>query len=459
MLNKIKGSFRDPSGFLFYKKGVLYRNIDKSYEENYKKLVSSGLLAELWNKDLLIKHREVETQKSDFSSFKTIQPEKLPFISYPYEWCFSELKDAALLTLEIQKIALSYGMNLKDASAFNVQFKNGKPIFIDTLSFEIHNKNTPWVAYKQFCQHFLAPLALMKYQDLRLNILFRTFLDGVPLDLASSLLPKKSLLNFSFLTHIHLHAKTQKHYANKPERGQLRKSPKMNKDALLALISSLESAIKRILIKEIDTEWGNYYNSTNYSESSFLKKREVIEEFLRKSGKIKNVWDLGGNTGVFSRIASNKDIKTISFDIDPLAVEKNYLLTKKNQESNIFPLVMDLTNPSPGLGWAHSERYSLQARANSDLIMALAIIHHLCISNNLPFLNIAEYFSKLAKNLIIEFVPKSDSNVKRLLATREDIFKKYDEKHFEEAFLKFYQIKEKRKIQDSERILYLMETF
>ena len=419
-------------------------------------MLSSGILEEFWKNNLLVKHKEVGIKKQNSSTFKTISPEIVPFISYPYEWCFSQLKDAALLTLKMQRMALSFEMSLKDASAFNIQFKNGKPIFIDTLSFEVYENGSPWIAYKQFCQHFLAPLTLMCYQDLRLNQLLKTFIDGIPLDLASSLLPKKSYLKFSLLTHIHLHAKTQKHYADKPTKSRIARTVKMSKNAHLALISSLENAVKTLKPAKIKTEWGNYYKKTNYSDNSFLQKRNVIKKFLEKSGKPRNVWDLGSNTGSFSRIASNMGISTVSFDIDPIAVEKNYLLTKKQRESDILPLVLDLTNPSPSIGWAHEERISLQKRANSDLIMALALIHHLSISNNLPFENVAEYFSKLAKNLIIEFVPKSDSNVKRLLSTREDVFPKYNERYFEKAFSKYYKIKDKTKLKDSERTLYLM---
>lgn len=455
---KNKGSFRDPSGYLYYEDGILLRNIQNPYKKHYEKIISSKLLKELQNKKFLINHKELNRKKRSLGTYKIIQPELIPFISYPYEWCFGQLKDAALLTLSIQKMALFHGMTLKDASAFNVQFKNGRPILIDTLSFEIYNKDTPWVAYKQFCQHFLAPLALMCHQDLRLNQLSRNFIDGIPLDLASSLLPKKSYLKFSLLSHIHLHAKSQKHYANKPNKGKASKTAKLSKHALLALISNLEGAITSLRPKEISTEWGNYYDATNYSDNSFDEKKKIIENFLSKSKNVSSVWDLGGNTGIFSRIASDKGIFTLSFDIDPIAVEKNYTLVKKQKEDCLLPLVLDLTNPSPNLGWAHEERESIEKRSHADLIMALAIIHHLCISGNLPFEKVAEYFSKLGENLIIEFVPKSDSNVKVLLATREDIFTDYDEKHFEQVFSKFYKIKGKIRLKDSERILYLMKT-
>lgn len=449
---KIKSSFRDSSGFLFIRDGQLLRQINKTYQEDYELLLSSGLYQKLISQKLLIDHQE-EGLLDFYSSagYKIIKPRQLDIISYPYEWCFSQLKDAALLTLQIQKLALEHGLSLKDASAYNVQFYNGRAIFIDTLSFEKYKEGCPWPAYKQFCQHFLAPLALISYKDLNLGQLAKLFIDGVDLNLASKLLPISSWLNFSLLTHIHLHAKSQKHYADK----KIKYQRKISKQAVLALIDNLESAVKKLKFPPTSTEWGEYYSFTNYSDKAFEYKKELVEEFLEKL-KPKNVWDLGGNTGIFSRLASDKNIPTICFDIDLVAVEKNYLYTKKNKEKNLLPLFLDLTNPSPNIGWANQERDSWQDRGPADTLMALALIHHLAISNNLPFDRIASYFSNLGNNLIIEFVPKDDSKVEKLLATREDIFSEYDQAHFEEAFSKYFDIKESKNIKESKRYLYLM---
>jgi hypothetical protein len=449
---KISSSFRDPSGFLFTRDGRLLRQINKIYADEYKLLISSGLYKNLTNKNLLIPHQEIDSP--EFYSelgYKIIEPQKINIISYPYEWAFSQLKDAALLTLQIQKIALEHNMSLKDASAYNIQFLNGQAIFIDTLSFEKYKEGEPWPAYRQFCQHFLAPLALIAYKDLNLSQLSRLFIDGIDLTLASKLLPISSKLNFSILTHIHLHAKSQKHYADK----KIKSQRKISKQAILALIDSLESTVKKLKFPHTDTEWGEYYSFTNYSNKAFDYKKELVEEFLAYL-KPSNVWDLGGNTGIFSRLASDKNIPTICFDIDLIAVEKNYLYTKKNKEENILPLFLDLTNPSPNIGWGNQERDSWQNRGPADTLMALALIHHLAISNNLPFDKIANYFSQLGNNLIIEFVPKGDSKVNKLLATREDIFDKYTKEDFEKEFSQYFEIKKTKNIAESKRTLYLM---
>ena len=213
---QLSASFRDPSGFLFTRNGILYRQINRAYAEDYARLMDSGLYEKLVKANLLIPHVEVDQAPAEKeAAFKVVQPERAPFISYPYEWSFSQLKDAALATLSIHKRALKLGMSLKDASAYNIQFVRGKAMLIDTLSFEIYKEGEPWIAYKQFCQHFLAPLALMSYRDIRLNQLLRIYIDGVPLDLASALLPFRTKLNFGLLTHIHVHADSQKRYSNK----------------------------------------------------------------------------------------------------------------------------------------------------------------------------------------------------------------------------------------------------
>jgi hypothetical protein len=444
-------SFRDPSGFLFYQNGLLYRQINLAYEKHYNQLIKSGLYDNLVKNNLLIPHEEINSLQTD-SGYKIIKPLLIPFISYPYEWCFSQLKDAALATLTIQKKALEYNMALKDSSAYNIQFYRGQPILIDTLSFENYQEGEPWIAYKQFCQHFLAPLTLASFTDIRLNQLSRIFIDGLPLDLVSKLLPRRTYLKFSLLSHLHVHARSQKHFADKTIEKNIRK---IKKSSLLALIGNLELTVKKLQWQNRNTEWGEYYSFTNYEKKSFNHKQQLISNFI-DAIKPRSVWDLGANTGLFSRLASNKGINTVSFDIDYTAIEKNYLECKKNKEANILPLFINLTNPSPNLGWAHEERMSLVKRGPADMILALALIHHLAISNNLPFNKIAIFFSKICRSLIIEFVPKTDSKVQKLLLTRQDIFSDYNQTALESEFNKYFIVKNKIKIKNSDRTMYLM---
>jgi len=455
MSNKIiPGSFRDPAGFLFLKDKILYRQINIAYKENYDYFINSGLYKALREKELLIPHEETTTQKQySPNGYKIIKPEVIPFISYPYEWCFSQYRDAALLTLAIQKKALECGMSLKDASAYNVQFKNGKPVWIDTLSFEKYPEDRPWVAYRQFCQHFLSPLTLMSFKDVRLSQLMKIFIDGIPLDLTSRLLPFHTYVRGSLLSHIHLHARSQKYFANQSARAH---HAKISHFALRALIDNLESAIKNLKWNPQDTPWANYYQDTNYSSVASIHKEEVANSFLTIL-KPNIVWDLGANTGRYDRMKGSRSAQTIAYDNDPLAVERNYLNCKRENEKNILPLYMDITNPSAPLGWENNERMSLLERAPADTVLALAIVHHLAISHNVPLEKIAHFFAKLCKSLIIEFVPKSDSNVQRLLSARKDIFPQYTQHSFETAFQQYFKISHTERIEDSERVLYCME--
>jgi hypothetical protein len=451
---QLSASFRDPSGFLFSREGVLYRQVNRKYEQEYTRLMESGLYEKLVKAGLLVPHVETAQVASESEeAYKIIQPERLPFISYPYEWSFGQLKDAALATLSIQRRALKVGMSLKDASAYNIQFVRGRPTLIDTLSFEIYKEGQPWVAYRQFCQHFMAPLALMALRDARLNQLLRVYIDGVPLDLASALLPGTTRLNFGLLTHIHLHASAQKRYAGAEVKAS---AGTMSKQAMTGLIDSLDSTIRKLDWKPGGTEWGNYYDITNYSDAAFEHKKQLVRQWAARVQPAL-IWDLGANNGVFSRVAGEGGAFVVSSDIDPAAVEQNYRQVREQKIENLLPLLIDLTNPSPSIGWANEERDSLRARGPADLVLALALIHHLAISNNVPLPQLADFFTLVGKWLVIEFVPKTDSQVRKLLVSREDIFLNYTREGFEEAFGRRFKICEAVNVRESERVLYLME--
>jgi len=455
----LPSSFRDPSGFLFENDGVLYRQLNHAYRESYDQLMGSGLYERLAKQGGLIEHSEVENTLSENNgAYKVLCPERIDFISYPYEWSFNQLKDAALLTLDIQLMALDFDMTLKDASAYNIQFCQGRPVMIDTLSFERYVEGHAWVAYRQFCQHFLAPLALMSYKDVRLNKLFLAHIDGIPLDLASRLLPRSTWLKPGLGIHLHIHAKTQKAYSDSvsSSKDKKRNTRPVSKMGLQGIVEGLRKAVKKLNCHFGKTEWADYYDSTNYSETAFEEKKRIVEKYLKMVNP-QSVWDLGSNTGEFSRIASGSGIPTVSFDIDPAAVDFNYCQVRDRQEKNLLPLILDLTNPSPGLGWSGRERDCLFKRGPADCIMALALVHHLAISNNVPLARVASFLAELGDFLIIEFVPKEDSQVQRLLSSREDIFTGYDQAGFESEFSGFFEIKESENIKDSKRTLYMME--
>lgn len=450
-------SFRDPSGHLFRKDGTLYRQVNTRYQNDFEQLKSSGLYDKLVEKHLLIPHVEISPESigiEDPRAWLVLQPDVIPFISYPYEWAFSFYKAAALATLEIQEIALDHGMSLKDASAYNVQHHRGHAVFIDTLSFAPHIPGKPWVAYKQFCQHFLAPLSLMSRIGLETGLMMRDHIDGIPLDLTSRLLPWKSKLNPGLLMHIHMHAGYQSKHADNSRSAS---ETKVSDTALRGIIDSLKNSIRKLeLPKTLQSEWSNYDQTHNYTSTAHGQKAELVESYI-KEGNPKTVWDIGANTGNYSRIACKHAELVTALDIDPLCVEMLHHSTCDQKIKNLLPLTMNFANPSPGLGWAGEERGSLDARGPADLLMALAVIHHLAIVNNVPLDRVAEYFAKLGTHLIIEWVPKSDSQIELMLKNREDVFPDYEQGAFEDAFERHFEILRKEPITESKRHLYLMK--
>lgn len=296
----------------------------------------------------------------------------------------------------------------------------------------------------------------MAHRDVRLNQLMRVYIDGIPLDLTSRLLPLRTFLDFGLLSHIHLHAYSQREFANRNNRQVQSSVIRVSKQGLIGLVENLENTVRKMEWKSGGTEWGDYYSKTNYTESAFEHKKDIVSSWIERI-RPDSVWDLGANDGTFSRLASTRGAFTVAFDLDPTAVDNNYRQIKVSKERNLIPLLLDLTNPSPALGWHNRERYSLAERGPVDIVLALALIHHLVISNNVPMPRLAEFFADLGHWLIIEFVPKSDTQVQKLLTSREDIFLEYTQQGFEEAFARYFFIHQSIPICETERILYLME--
>lgn len=456
-MQRLRSSFRDPGGFVFSRNGAIYRQVNAVFAEEFEACSSAGLYDALTADGLLVGHRRVDRAlAATAEAHAVLEPERVPFISYPYEWCFGELRDAALLTLDVQLRALERGFVLRDASAYNVQFVDGRPVFIDTLSFARYREGEPWAAYRQFCEHFLVPLVLIAARDPRCGSLLREFLDGVPLELASTLLPARSWLNPRTLLHVHMHARAQRRYAGSAVATEVR-GRTLRKPALVALIGSLRAAVARQSWEPAGTQWAEYAGATNYSVAAEASKRALVRHFLgRLHPRPRSIWDIGANTGEYSRVAREITDLVVCFDVDHAAVERNYRTVRAHGETGLLPLALDLANPSPALGWAHSERMSLEERGPADAILALALVHHLAIGGNVPLASVAAFLARLGRSLVIEFVPKTDSQVRRLLTNRDDVFPDYTIDGFEQAFRQHFVIADREHVEDSERWVYLM---
>ncbi|GAA4754388.1 SAM-dependent methyltransferase [Flavisolibacter ginsenosidimutans] len=445
-------SYRDPSGFVFTYQNQLYRQVNKCFSADFETFVRSGLYQSLVDQKFLIPHKVVpQNFTGDEAWFATLKPERIERISYPYEWSFSMLKDAALLTLQLALKALEKDMILKDASPYNVQFYKGRAVFIDTLSFENYKEGEPWIAYRQFCENFLAPLSLMHYVGLPLQGLFLAYPDGIPLLLAKKLLPFKSKLNALLYLHLHLHASL-----SAKEVKQERKTI-LSKQKLINLLKGLQSLVSSFRFDKYENVWGKYYEEAETRPGYLDEKKTVISSWLSNLADAKSVIDIGGNKGEFSLLAATPERTVICADGEHHAIERLYQQTKEQSITNVLPLCIDFTNPSPAIGVNNKERSSFFERASSDLAMALALVHHLAIGKNISFDLIAEMCAQLGKTLIIEFVTREDEKVQLLLRYKKDIYDWYTEENFQAAFSKHFKVIERRLLTTSSRILYLMK--
>jgi hypothetical protein len=450
---KHPSSYRDPAGFVFEKEGVLYRQVNTVFKEDFDLFINSGCYDRLVAEKILIPHHTIpENLTGSQEWYSTLLPEKINFISYPYEWSPEMLRDAALLTLRLAKEAISYGLILKDATPYNIQWHNGRLIFIDTLSFEKYNETEPWIAYRQFCECFVGPLLLMHYNKMPLHQMQLAYPEGIPLNVIRNLLPNRSRFSLYTYLHIHLHAEV----ANK-KNTPATSSTVFSKQKLLNVINSLESLLKKLKFPAQESQWSEYYEEASKRNDYLEQKKRIIREWVDKITPLNKAIDLGANEGEFSQLLAGKDVYTVAADYDPWCINNLYLKIKSTGIQNIQPLIVDLSNPSPALGVNNNERESFLDRCDADLVMALALIHHLVIGKNIPFEKTAELFQKAGTTLIIEFVPKQDDKIQLMLKTKKDIYTPYTEDNFIAAYKKYFTVTDRKNITGTERILFLMK--
>ncbi len=451
------GSFRDPSGRVFSENGDIYRHVYKPGIASYEQVRDAKIYDKLIEAELLIAHKEVDNGLTvDKDAVYCLNHPKIPMVSYPWEWSFSMLKDAALIHLDMMELLIPSGFWLRDANAFNVQFNGEKPIFIDTLSIGERVPESPWVAYGQFCSHFLAPLALAAYGDIRFFSIWRNQINGFPLDLVVKMLPFWRRVNPGIFMHLVMHAKYQ-NTADKKEdlnKGKTKKALKVNDISLIGLIRSLRRTISGIHWKRSSAVWEAYDEIRTYNTDAVSEKTTYVSEKI-EALKPSMVWDLGANTGEFSLIAASHGAFVVSIDGDPACTESLYKKVSQDGIHGILPLTMDLANPSPGLGWNNSERLSLSERGPADLVLALALIHHLVLSSSIPMGMVAEWFSSIAKHVLVEYVPIDDPMVK-LTENRLEEHLPYSFDEFKSSFGQYFNFSEQKQLANG-RTLFLCE--
>lgn len=462
-IQKVNSSFRDPGSQVFQSEDGVYRLIRKEAVSDYKALMESGLYQKLVAARLLVPHEDVTVECASMKESPddiVIRPRTVPFISYPFEWNFSALKAAALNTLKIQKLCLDHGMTLQDATAFNIQYLDGHWVMIDTGSFQRMPVLRPWGAYRQFCQHFLAPLLLMAYGDTKLLSLFARNLDGIPLDIAAKLLPLKVRLRPAVYMHIVMHSRYMaRDFSTTATEVQARP---VSRASAYGLIDQLAGMIGALNIRKTETVWTEYETSHTYQPQEFSDKEAFIaSSFARmKTDAPLSIWDLGANTGHFSRLMANiapPDSSIVAFEYDDMTVEAGYIASRSCDRNRPLHLWMDLLNPTPDCGWAQQEWKGLIERGPADMVLVLALVHHLCLSGNISFSQLASFLSRIAGHMIIEFVPKDDPQSRRLLKTRKDIYQDYHQVAFESAMAQHFVVLETKTVSSTGRTLYLMK--
>jgi len=445
-------SYRDPSGYIYEENGVFLRAINPSYFSIYKNSVASGIYELLWDKNWLIPHEEI----SNTTEKIVVQPKQLDFITYPYEWSFTAYKHAAQLTLRIQMLLLEKGFSLKDASAFNVTFSDGKAIFIDTLSIENYTEGEPWKALQQFNEHFLAPLVLSTYYGSSHLKTLQHHINGLSLKEVSALLPWRSKLNTTIYSHIHYLGKQENQTTGKQTKDTQKN---LSKNSQLKILKALDQFIGSLKLKE-NTQWANYYQHTNYDDDAFKIKADLVTDWIKKVS-IEKVIDLGGNDGTFINGLLPYIKESIVCDIDQSAIDQCYKNNLKNKRRTIS-MVSNLLEPAPAIGFNNSERDSFIDRMKSyqpDVTMALAIIHHLTITGNVPFEMSASFFASFSDYLLIEFPDRTDSWVTFLLDSKRDarsLYDHYNKADFEKVYYSYYDLIHSQKISGTHRTLYLL---
>ncbi|MDH3531767.1 MAG: class I SAM-dependent methyltransferase, partial [Gammaproteobacteria bacterium] len=417
---------------------------------------ATGLMEKLVASGQLVAFNDVDKDVHGFDQpgiALLLEHPRIPFVSYPYEWGFQQLKSAALLQLDIYLEALRHSVTLSDASAYNIQFIGARPVFIDHLAFRPYRNGEFWTAHRQFCEQFLNPLLLRAKLGVDHNAWYRGALEGISTRDLNNLLPLRKKLSWNVFSQVTLQAHFQKASLEKSARTAIPTNAGLPKLSFERLLISLRNWIESLHALDSEkTVWADYADDNSYNDRARLFKRGFIKSFTAEL-QPKVMWDLGCNTGDYSAVALSAGAEyVVGFDFDRTAVDKAFM--RANDEQMAFlPLYLDAANPAPDQGWSQLERKGVGSRANADALLALAFVHHLAIGKNVPLPAIVAWLLSLAPDGIVEFVPKSDPMVQELLRLREDIFDEYDLDHFVSLIREKAEITRLEQIQDSDRHL------
>lgn len=452
------GSFRDPDARVFYHDGAVLRCLTAAAFADWTRLSSSAFYQRGTGSGSIVATEQFDDRNAlqglDSKWVAVLRHEEVPVISYPYEWPFGMLKDAALLQLDLTLGALDDGLTLKDATPYNIQWFGTTPRFIDIGSFTEYEPGKPWTGYQQFCKQFLYPLFLQAYKNIPYHAWLRGSLDGIEAEHCRALLSSRDYLRPGVLTHVYLQARAQSHYegSDRDVAGELR-SAGFGAAMIRRNVQGLRRIVERLQWTPPRSTWSEYTREHSYGDADFQRKSNFVRRVLA-SRRWKLVWDLGSNTGTFSRHAAEHADYVLALDGDHLAVERMYGALKQERNDVILPLLTDIVNPSPALGWRGLERHTLADRGAPELILCLALIHHLVIGRNIPMAELVEWLAGFGAELIIEFVETSDPMVKKLLRNRGGQPIEYSAEALEHALAQHFGTTVKERLDSGTRTLY-----
>ena len=453
------GSFRDRHGQIYHFQGRILRGVSETALGNWKQLQVTGFYKAFSEAGQIVKtwmpHNITPADVDPAAGWAgLLEHEPITTISYPYEWTFSMLRDAALLHLKLVQAALDEGMILKDSTPYNIQFEKGVPVFIDIPSLEIYEPGSAWVGYRQFCQMFLYPLMFQAYKNLPFQSFLKGSIDGISPEDAEAIFSFRDRFRAGVFSHAYLQSKLQVRYsAQQKSVSKDLKNAGFNQELIKANIRRLIKLVKKLEWKPPGSEWAEYAEFHNYNDTDHQRKESFVADAARAvDGSV--VWDVGCNTGQFSRIAAAYADTVIALDADHLAVEFLYQHLKEGDENNILPLVMNLSDPSPNWGWRGTERTELVNRAAPDLVLCLALLHHAVISANVPVRQFVEWLASLDTDVVIEFVGRDDEKVKQLLRNKADQYDDYNPDYFEQCLVDLFTIENRMQFNEGRREIF-----
>jgi hypothetical protein len=453
------GSFRDRLGRVYVEPDGIYRGLSEQAWKEWELLSSKNFFKQGLESGAIVHTEPDDSVAVDTSDLPEpwhayLRHERLPFVTYPYEWPFDMLKDAALLQLDLLEQSVKEGMILKDSTPYNVIFRGAQPVFIDIPSFEKLKKGDPWIGYRQFCELFLYPLMLQAYKDIPYRHWLRGRTDGIDPEDANAIMSFCDRFRPGVFTNVYLQSKLINAYSDSNR--SIKKEVKdagFSKELINANLKKMKKLVKRLEWNKGKTEWSDYAQTHSYDDENFQKKIDFVREAAQSKPR-KLAWDIGCNTGTFSKILAEKSDTVIAMDIDPLAVHKFYNELKQSDIKNITPIISNIADSSPGLGWRGLERKRLEDRGRPDFTVCLALIHHVVITAHIPLYQFVDFLGSLGTDLVIEMVTKDDDMVKKLLLNKDDIYNDYETDFLEACLDKHFTIQKRLEYHNNTRILY-----